>query len=98
VKTCEIKIADWVWIERRHKIRVEQRISLFSNVRFIFVFLLLATISLFIFNHQIEVQGAASARLHQAAKNITTPDILRERALKHEAEVDQINEYSDSSD
>jgi hypothetical protein len=92
VKVNELKIADWVWVERRQKIRAERRVGFNARVRGAFVLLFFAAIFVFIFNHQVEVQIAASAGLHQAAKQITVSDKLRQQALKHEKEVDKINE------
>jgi hypothetical protein len=90
--TYDIKIADWAKIEQQHKIWVERWDNFCANVRCIFVLLLLMAILVFVHNHQVEVQIAASTSLHQVARKITVSDKLQMRALKHEKEVDQINE------
>ena len=91
VKANELRIADWARAEQQHKIWARRREEFFAHVRFIFILLLFATIAVFIYNHQVAVQGVASAGLHQATKKVTTSDKIRERALKHEEQVDQIN-------
>jgi hypothetical protein len=40
----------------------------------------------------VQVQTVASAGIHKAAKKITVSDKLQAQALKHEKEVNQINE------
>lgn len=87
-----IKVADWAEAEFLKKIRVERRVHFFANVRGIFVLLLFAAIFVFIFNHQVQVQSIASAELQQVTKRPTASDKIREHALKHEKEVEQINE------
>ena len=63
-----------------------------ENLIFAAYALFLAAIFVFIHNHQVEVQIATSSRLHQLAKNITVSDKLRQQALKHEDEVEQISQ------
>ena len=92
VKTNELRIADWVWVERRRKIRAERIVDFFEHIRIIFILLFFATIFVFIHNHHVEVQIAASTGFHQVAKKITVSDKLRQQALNHEDEVEQINE------
>jgi len=92
MKTNELRIADWVWVEQRRKFRMERNADFFEHVRGIFVLLFFAAIFVFIHNHQVEVQIATSSRLHQLAKNITVSDKLRQQALKHEDEVEQISQ------
>ena len=91
VKAHELRIADWARVEQQHKIWARRRDEFSSHVRGVFVLLLIATIAVFIFNHQVAVQGAASAGLHQVTNKITTSDTLREQAMKHEEQVDQIS-------
>jgi hypothetical protein len=86
-----IKVAGWAEAESRRKFRADWDHRFFGQVRGAFILLLFAAVYVFVFNHQLEVQVIASAKLHQAAKKITTPDKLRLQALKHEDEVEQIN-------
>lgn len=86
-----IKVADWAEAESLKKFRADWDHRFFGHVRGAFILLLFAAVYVFVFNHQLEVQMVASAKLHQAAKKITTPDKLRLQALKHENEVEQIN-------
>jgi len=92
VKTNELRIADWVWVERRRKYRAERQAGFNAHVRGVFVLLFLAASFVFIHNHQVEVQIATSTGFHQVAKRITVSDKLRQQALKHENEVEQINQ------
>ena len=85
-------MADWVWVERRRKIRAERSADFFEHIRVVFVLLFVAAIFVFIHNHHVQVQIAASTGFHQVAKKITVSDKLREQALKHEDEVEQINQ------
>lgn len=92
VKTYDLRMADWARVEQRHKIWAARRVRFFANVRGVFILLLVAAIVVFIFNHRVEVQSAASAGLHQLTKKHATPDKFREQALRHEKEVDQITQ------
>jgi hypothetical protein len=92
VKTNELKIADWVWVEQRQKYRMERSADFFEHVRVVFVLLFFAASFVFIHNHHVEVQIAASTGFHQVAKKITVSDKLRQQALNHENEVEQINQ------
>jgi hypothetical protein len=87
-----IKVADWAEAEFLKKIRVERRVYFRFQARGIFVLLLFAAIFVFVFNHQVEVQSIAAAELQQVTKRPIASDKLREHALKHEKEVEQINE------
>ena len=77
-----IKVADWAEAEYRRKIRAERRVHFFAQTRSIYVLLFVATILVFIYNHQVEIQSIASAELHRTAKRPTMSDKLREQALK----------------
>ena len=92
VKAHELRIADWARVEQRHKIWAQWRDEFFVHVRGIFVLLLFATIVVFVYNHLVAVQSAASTGVHQVANKITVSDKLREQALNHEKQVDQINQ------
>jgi hypothetical protein len=85
-----IKIAGWAETEYLKKRREEWDHRFFGHVRGIFILLFIAAIYVFVFNHQLEVQIVASAEIHQLAKKSTTSDKLRESALKHEQEVNQV--------
>ena len=87
-----IKVADWAEAEFLKKIRVERRVYFCFQARGIFVLLLFAAIFVFVFNHQVEVQSIAASELQQVTKRTNASDKIREHALKHEKEVEQISE------
>ena len=88
MKVNGIKLAPWAEKEYRKEIRKERRGHFFGHVRGIFILLLIATASVYIHNHQVELQRLASAELGGLKKSPTT-DSLRSNALRHEQEVNQ---------
>ncbi len=87
----ELKMAPWAQAELRRKRRAEQRVQWLCQVRFIFVVLLLATIAVFIFNHQVQMQSLAAARLNVLlSKPAAASEHLKSQALQYERQLDQI--------
>jgi hypothetical protein len=84
------KINEWVQADRLRKIRVDRYSQFFGRVRSIFVYLFVATIFVFAFNHHTEIQNLACAKLNPVIKKISAPDSLRQKALNYEKEVDEI--------
>lgn len=85
-----LDIAPWAKAEQRRKFNQELRADFFLRVRLVFVLLLVATILVFIHNHQVEIQRIAAEKLNLLAKRSIVSDKLREKALTHENEVNQI--------
>ena len=83
-----IKLAGWAEAEYLRKSRAEWDHRFFGNVRGTFVLLLIATILVFIHNHEVEIQCYSSAKLGKLEKS-STVESLRQNALKHEHEADQ---------
>lgn len=84
-------MAPWAQAELRRKRRAEQRVQWLCQVRFIFVVLLLATIAVFIFNHQVQMQSLAAARLNVLlSKPAAASEHLKSQALQYERQLDQI--------
>jgi hypothetical protein len=85
---------EWVRVERKRKIRAARRGEFFghvqSGVRRIFIFLFVATIYVVIFNHRVEIQSAALAKLHESLKKSYASNSLRQNALNYEKQVDDI--------
>jgi hypothetical protein len=88
------KINEWVQVDRRRKVRAERRSEFFSHVRHgvrrIFIFLFIATICVFVFNHYTEIQSLASAKLVHVVKKSPGSDTLRQSAVNYENQVDEI--------
>ena len=85
------KINEWVKIDRRRKVRAEHRREFFGQVRGIFILLLFAAILVFVFNHYVEIQDYASAKLAAVIKKeISADNKLRQGAVNYEHQVDQI--------
>ena len=86
---------EWIRVDRKRKVRAERRGELFghvrSGVRRIFIFLFIATICVFVFNHHTEIQSVAYAKLNQAVKKSSpSSDKLRQSAANYEKQVDDI--------
>jgi hypothetical protein len=84
------KINEWVQADRLRKIRADRCSQFFGRVRSIFIYLFVATIFVFAFNHHTEIQSLAYAKLNPAIKKISATDSLRQKALSYEKEVDEI--------
>jgi hypothetical protein len=91
-KNQPLEIADWAKAEQRKQMLKEWRIELFARVRVVFILLLLAAILVFMSNRQDEVEHFVSAKIQLVAKKLPGSDRLRASALKHESEIDAINE------
>jgi energy-converting hydrogenase Eha subunit H len=68
------------------------RAEFFGNVRMTFIVLLGLTIYVFIANHQLQIEMAASRDIHRAFKHVTMADKLKKRAMAYQATVDSVNE------
>ncbi|HTX20267.1 MAG TPA: hypothetical protein VMD27_00190 [Candidatus Aquilonibacter sp.] len=90
MEITEKKIAEWIQIDRRRKVRAEHRRQLFGRVRGIFIFLLVAAIVVFAFNHYTEIQTLASEKFDAAVKKAAASDKLRQAAINYENQVDQV--------
>jgi hypothetical protein len=88
------KINEWIQADRKRKARAERRGELFghvrSGVRSIFIFLFIAAILVFAFNHQTEIQTLAYAKLERVIKHSPSSDKLRQSAINYEKQVDNI--------
>lgn len=88
------KINDWVKVDRKRKIRADRRDEFFGyvrkGVRRIFIFLFIATLCVFVHNHQTEIQTLASAKFHQAIKKHSAVNSLGQNALNYQKQVDDI--------
>jgi len=86
-------MAPWAKAELRKKAREERRIGFFSHVRVIFVLLFVATILVFATRNETGIQQMASAGLNHALKKpAMLSDRMRDKALNHEKEIDNINQ------
>jgi len=91
VKNDELKIADWARSELRREIWAKRRDRLFRNVRGTFILLLMMAVFDFAFNHQVEIQSIAFAKIHNVVMaHSSTSDRLRQNALNYEQQVDDI--------
>jgi hypothetical protein len=85
---------EWIRVDRKRKARAARRSEFFGHVRNgvrrIFIFLFVATICVFVFNHYTEIQSLASAKLGPAIKKFSDPNNVRKKALNYEKEVDEI--------
>jgi hypothetical protein len=98
VKTGELQMARWAKVEQRKKARAKKRVELFANARAIFVLLFFATVFVFVQNHRVEIGSMTSASLSRALqKPAAVSDRLRQNALNHEKDVDQINQPANSN-
>ena len=78
--------------ERRARLWVDLRHELVNGTRVIFVFLLGATIVVFVFSHRAEINSAASQNISRVAvqvKKSGDSSLIRQTALNHEKEVDE---------
>jgi hypothetical protein len=94
VEITASKINEWVQVDRQRKIRAERRSNFFDHVRHgvrrIFIFLFIATIGVVAFNHRVEIQGAALAKLHAELRKSYASNSLRQNALNYEKQIDEI--------
>jgi hypothetical protein len=85
---------EWVRVERDRKVRAARRGKLFGHVRTgvrrIFIFLFVATLSVFALNHYTEIESVASAKLHQVVRKSLASEKLRQSAVNYENQVDDI--------
>ena len=88
------KINDWVKVDRKRKIRADRRGEFFAyvrkGVRRIFILLFIATICVFVHNHQTEIQTLASAKFHQVIKKHSAANGFGQTALNYQKQVDDI--------
>jgi cell division protein FtsL len=84
------KINEWVWVDRRRKIRADRRLQFFGRVRKTFIYLFVATILVMGLNHYTEIQTLTYAQLIIALKHSPSSDKLRQSALNYEKQVDDI--------
>jgi hypothetical protein len=87
-----LEIAPWAKAEQREKDRVARRTARHHQTRTVFVLLFLATVVVFVHNHQVEVQQLASRQIHRIMDKATLSDHLRDGALNYEKSIDSINE------
>jgi hypothetical protein len=85
---------EWVQVERQRKIRAERRHEFFGHVglgvRRVFLFLLVSTICVAVFNHRVEIQSAALAKLHAELRKSYASNSLRQGAINYEKQIDEI--------
>jgi hypothetical protein len=85
---------EWVRVERKRKARSTRRGDFFGHVRQgvrrIFIFLLVATICVAVFNHRVEIQSAALTKLHAELRKSYASNRLRQGALNYEKQIDEI--------
>ena len=86
--------AEWEKSRRQRKPRTDSGRRFFGNVRGIFVFLFASTIFVFAFNHHVQIQTYASAKLDNAMNHITTSKKLRQYAVTYEQQVDEASQAS----
>jgi hypothetical protein len=89
-RTAEIKISAWAKAEQRKKAREQNR----GRVRNIFGFLFCAAVVVFIFSDHSDLQKFIQSKIypaisHALARNGNCSN-LKQGALKHESEVDEI--------
>ncbi|HUZ06211.1 MAG TPA: hypothetical protein VMV89_01850, partial [Candidatus Paceibacterota bacterium] len=93
ITASQIK-TEWEKSRRQRKPRTDSRRRFFGNVRGIFVFLFASTIFVFAFNHYVQIQTYASAKLDNAMNHITTSKRLRQYAVTYEQQVDEASQAS----
>jgi hypothetical protein len=85
---------EWVRVERKRKARSARRGDFFGHVRHgvrrIFIFLLVTTIGVAVFNHRVEIQSAALAKLHAELRKSYASNNLRQGAINYEKQIDEI--------
>lgn len=85
---------EWVRVERKRKARSARLGDFFGRVRHgvrrIFIFLLVATICVVVFNHRVEIQSRALAKLHEELRKSYASNGLRQNALNYEKQIDEI--------
>jgi hypothetical protein len=87
-----LEIADWAKAELRRKSRAQMRAEFFLQARLVFFLLFFAATFIFMTNSEVEVEEASSAELQKALRHYALADKLRQRALNHEKEVNEIIE------
>jgi hypothetical protein len=92
VEITASKINEWVQVERLRKIRADRYNQFFGRVRQIFIYLFVATIAVFVFNHHVEIQGAAYAKLGRAIKKSSALKSVQQNTLSYEKEVAEITQ------
>src|SRR5271154_4903102 len=94
VEITASKINEWVQIDRQRQIRAKRRSNFLGHVgqgvRRIFIFLLVTTIGVVVFNHRVEIQTRALAKLHEELRKSYASNGLRQNALNYEKQVDEI--------
>lgn len=68
------------------------RSEFFGNVRMTFIVLLGLAIYVFIANHQLQIESAASRDIHRAFKHVTLGEKLKKQGMAYQATVDSVNE------
>jgi hypothetical protein len=92
VEITASKINEWIQVERLRKIRADRYSQFFGRVRSIFIYLFVATVMVFAFNHYMEIQDAAYAKLGHVVKKASGSDTLRQEAFNYEKQVDDITQ------
>jgi len=90
VEITASKINEWIQVERLRKIRADHRNQLFGRARKTFICLFMATIMVFVFNHHMEIEEAACAKLGHVVNKAPGSDKLRQSAVNYEKQVDDI--------
>lgn len=85
---------EWVRVEQKRLTREARRREFFARIgngaRRIFVYLFVATVFVFAFNHRVEIQGVALAKLHAALKKSYAPNKLHQGTINYQKELDDI--------
>ena len=93
MKRQELQIAPWAREEKRQLAFKEMQTGFFSHVRFIFVLLFFAAIIVFATNNRENIQQVAFKGVNHVLKNPgAVSDRLRDNALNHEQEINDINQ------
>ncbi|HEY3761618.1 MAG TPA: hypothetical protein VGN23_07715 [Verrucomicrobiae bacterium] len=85
-------LGKWAKAAEARQMWAEWRAEFFGNVRMTFIVLLGVTIYIFIANHQLQIEMAASRDIHRAFKHVTLSDKLKKKAMTYQATVDSVNE------
>lgn len=86
------QIASWAKIEETRRMWASWRAEFFGNVRITFIVLLGLAIYVFISDHQLQIEMAATRDVHRVFNHVTLAEKLKKNALAYQSGVNSIAE------
>jgi hypothetical protein len=84
------QIASWAKVEETRQMWAAWRTEFFGNVRITFIVLLGIAIYVFISDHQLQIETAATRDVHRVLNHVTLSDKLKKNAMAYQSGVDSI--------